>query len=766
MQHNYYPNQHVKASFNVFLMIVFCFLSLTTIAQVTPTFNLSSGPTLLANGQPDEAIGAKYIYQNVALSSDGFALDVILTIEDVVNCNIINVDTVIGSDSRFEPTLNTTAAGGYVDWKLEFVLDGTVTDANDEGVLARVDSFSLEAIDVDGFEFFGAVITDSYTVEASTPPGTELVISTSGDYTIFQSDADFAAGISIVNTQYIVKVDYVNISEIRFRNGSSVDSNNRQNSISFLGEVTFGTNGTTGVNSPPVISNSSGNTVMVNTPFSTNVLTGASDPDGNINLASTTLIDPNDPSNQGDANTPLVIPGVGTYTVDTSGNVTFTPEAGYIGSANVLFTVKDSLGVNSTQGTLEITVVDVDTDGDGTPDNADDDDDNDGIPDTEEFDCPSGFIAVGSTFNSKADPGTQAGLYSYNGASLDFTYDLQGSASWSAGVQTKTANGVSGTYINMQPKNTDVPDGDVAVYTYTFSETVYNVSFKWGGLDFEDRIDVSATNTDINVPVTITDINLGGNLSFLSAQSVVSSASGSNAPNNSVLITIDGPVNEIVIIGGKDNGNSGNSTMQLYEMQYCIGLNSDGDGIPDHLDTDADGDGCPDAIEASGSFVPSQLDGDLSLGNTSDGNGIPQVNGSSAQQSTTSAVTDSSQNSACSADLSLTKTIDKGFLRIGGTAVFTLTLKNEGPLTATGVQVRDALPAGLTYDLGSSTIPASTTYNSGTGIWDLSALSITSGQTITIQIAATVNSTGIKLNTAEIISSDQSDTDSTTNNSN
>ena len=118
------------------------------------------------------------------------------------------------------------------------------------------------------------------------------------------------------------------------------------------------------------------------------------------------------------------------------------------------------------------------------------------------------------------------------------------------------------------------------------------------------------------------------------------------------------------------------------------------------------------------------------------------------------------------ATLELTKTIDKGFLRIGGTAVFTLILKNEGPLTATGVQVRDLLPSGLTYDLGNSTIPASTTYNSVKGIWDLSALSITSGQSITIQIAATVNSTGIKLNTAEIISSDQSDTDSTTNNSN
>lgn len=747
-------------------MIVFCLLSFSTIAQIKPSFNLSSGPTLLSGGQPDRAEGARYIYQDVALSTDGFTLDAILIIKDIVNSSVISVDTALGSDSRLEPTTRTTAAGGYVEWELLFVLDGTVTTATDAGVLARVDSFSLEAIDVDGFEFFEAIVTNSYTVEGSTPPGTDLVISSNGDFIKFQSDADFAAGISENNTQYIVRIDYVNVSSISFRSGRSTSGGDRQNSLSFLGEVTFGTNSTTGVNSPPTVNNSSGNTVAVNTPFGINVLNGAADPDGNINLTSTVLIDPNNPANQGDASTPLVISGVGTYTVDNVGNVTFTPVSGYVGSANVLFTVKDSLGVNSDQGTLEITVTDIDTDGDGISDSADDDDDNDGILDTDEFDCSSGFIAIGKTFSTKADPGTQTGLYSYNGVSIDFTYDLQGGAQWSAGVQTKTANGVSGTYINVQPRRTDIPDGDVAVYTIKFSETVYNVNFKWGGLDVQDRIDVSADNSGISVPVTITDINLGGNLSFLSSQSIVSSAGGSNAPNNSVLISVDGPVNEIVIIAGKNDGNTGNSTMQMYEVQYCLALNSDTDGIPDHLDTDADGDGCPDAIEAAGSFIPSQLDGDLSLGNTSNSSGIPLVNGSSAQQSITSAVTDSSQNSACSADLSLTKMVDKGVLKVGATAIFTLTLKNDGPLSATGVQVKDALPVGLTYNAGSSTIPASTTYTSGTGIWDLSALTITSGQTITIKIAATVTSIGIKLNTAEIVSGDQIDTDSTINNSN
>jgi uncharacterized repeat protein (TIGR01451 family) len=129
-------------------------------------------------------------------------------------------------------------------------------------------------------------------------------------------------------------------------------------------------------------------------------------------------------------------------------------------------------------------------------------------------------------------------------------------------------------------------------------------------------------------------------------------------------------------------------------------------------------------------------------------------------------MTDASDSSACSADLSLIKTLEKGVLKLGETAFFVLRLTNDGPLSATGVQVRDLLPSGLTYDAGSSTIPANTTYDSSTGVWDLTNLTIVSGQTITLRIAATVTTTGVKLNTAEIIGSNQPDNDSTTNNGN
>ncbi|WP_405415208.1 beta strand repeat-containing protein [Maribacter sp. Asnod1-A12] len=52
-------------------------------------------------------------------------------------------------------------------------------------------------------------------------------------------------------------------------------------------------------------------------------------------------------------------------------------------------------------------------------------------------------------------------------------------------------------------------------------------------------------------------------------------------------------------------------------------IDTDGDGTADHLDTDADNDGCPDALEGDGTYTYSDLDSELRLTATVDGNGIP-----------------------------------------------------------------------------------------------------------------------------------------------
>ena len=118
------------------------------------------------------------------------------------------------------------------------------------------------------------------------------------------------------------------------------------------------------------------------------------------------------------------------------------------------------------------------------------------------------------------------------------------------------------------------------------------------------------------------------------------------------------------------------------------------------------------------------------------------------------------------ADLTLLKTVNKSVVKIGDEVQFTLTLTNNGPQSATGVQVKDILPSGLTYNAINSTIPANTSYTAGTGIWDLSTLTLTNGQTIVLTIAASVTSNNLKLNTTEVLTTNQLDSDSTPNSSN
>ncbi|MCB9875429.1 MAG: DUF11 domain-containing protein [Planctomycetaceae bacterium] len=113
-----------------------------------------------------------------------------------------------------------------------------------------------------------------------------------------------------------------------------------------------------------------------------------------------------------------------------------------------------------------------------------------------------------------------------------------------------------------------------------------------------------------------------------------------------------------------------------------------------------------------------------------------------------------------SADLSLTKSVSNATPNVGDSVTFTLTLANAGPDAASNVSVGDTLPTGMTFVTSS---PSQGSYNSGTGIWTVG--SVASGGNATLQIVATVTSTGTKTNTTQVTAADQFDPDSTPNNS-
>ena len=115
---------------------------------------------------------------------------------------------------------------------------------------------------------------------------------------------------------------------------------------------------------------------------------------------------------------------------------------------------------------------------------------------------------------------------------------------------------------------------------------------------------------------------------------------------------------------------------------------------------------------------------------------------------------------AIGADLSLTKTIrSSNPATAGSTSVFRLTVTSSASstVTATGVQVRDILPNGLTFVSASGT----GSYNAGTGIWSVG--SVAPGSSVFVDISATINATsGASIrNIAEIFASSAPDWDST-----
>jgi uncharacterized repeat protein (TIGR01451 family) len=110
------------------------------------------------------------------------------------------------------------------------------------------------------------------------------------------------------------------------------------------------------------------------------------------------------------------------------------------------------------------------------------------------------------------------------------------------------------------------------------------------------------------------------------------------------------------------------------------------------------------------------------------------------------------------ADLSLTKAVDNPTPNVGANVVFTVTVTNDGPSDATGVQVTDLLPTGYTYvsdDAGGA-------YDSGTGLWTVGGIS--SGTNATLNVTATVEASGDYDNVAEVTAAGEDDPDSTPNN--
>ncbi|MEA3414967.1 MAG: CFI-box-CTERM domain-containing protein, partial [Thermodesulfobacteriota bacterium] len=103
------------------------------------------------------------------------------------------------------------------------------------------------------------------------------------------------------------------------------------------------------------------------------------------------------------------------------------------------------------------------------------------------------------------------------------------------------------------------------------------------------------------------------------------------------------------------------------------------------------------------------------------------------------------------ADISVGKSVDKLNPSVDDNVIFTISVTNLGPNAATGVQVTDQLPAGLTYvndDSGGS-------YNPLSGVWTIG--NIANGDSAALTMTARVDQTGNMTNNASTTSSNPPD---------
>jgi hypothetical protein len=248
-----------------------------------------------------------------------------------------------------------------------------------------------------------------------------------------------------------------------------------------------------------------------------------------------------------------------------------------IGNKNIL--------VNSYEYSLQCTGPAGDCDGDGVPDATDLDDDNDGILDTN--DAPADCACTEWTPNTT---NSVNGIYTIDGVNTNVL--VTGLAN---GVQIRNMTAINGctSFIDLEDNIGGGPaQQNNGVINFNFSPQILNPTFQILSLG---RIGVSGTVTftDQNgdpINVLATSVISGSNITF------TGNAATGNESNGSVFLA-SGNYTQINILYNTGNGRKDGV---FYSLTSCVFLDTDLDGIPNHLDLDSDNDGCYDVIESGG----------------------------------------------------------------------------------------------------------------------------------------------------------------------
>ncbi|MFV9552160.1 Ig-like domain-containing protein, partial [Algibacter sp. PT7-4] len=550
-----------------------------------------------------------------------------------------------------EESVSTTIGGLTVGEEYEVVAYSltAVTEANGSGLR------------------YAGVYNDQYTFEAG---GSVRVVQLSGAPNVWRTDKlRFLAGAT--SETLIIRPG---------ANGAATGTTTADFSLFETVQVSITVDA---VNEVPV-ADSNTTTTLVNNPTTFNVTSTDVDNDGNIDDATVDL----DPSTPGIQNS--LVTADGTWSVDSSGNVTFSPVNGFVGTATIPYTVNDDYtldGVNasatSNPANLSVTVL-PDSDGDGVEDSADLDNDNDGILDEDEckvehqigwFHNANGGTSDFATFDGDSNT---APTSSFSGSSnISFGSGLDESRNYSFTYILDNAD--QDTFADAKANN------DYVQMSYTVASNVV-LSTIGGGFWTNASGDEDAPLGFFKMA-----LEMSTNASFSTATVLFQNKQIGDLSQGSTYVSFSDDYYISLTAGttyyfrfylyDEQNNDVIDNRLRFDDIYYnhINSCDTDGDGIPDYQDTDSDNDGCPDAIEGADNLTTSgTLSGGSNggssnnLGTQSNDNGIPLPLGTTGGNETTGQATTTGVTTATQVAVDATALANKEVTQ-GSATTFTIT---------------------------------------------------------------------------------------------
>ena len=314
---------------------------------------------------------------------------------------IINPGAIAGSGAT--TTISGLSAGGTFNFSVTDALTGCISAASSPVSINSVPNPPVNP--TASVTAHPTCTTPTGTIAVTAPTGASIVYSvdgttyqasgtfsglTPGSYNVTAKDnstgcessatvlavnavpgtpATPTAGITVLPTCAVPSATIVITAPSGPTISYSIDGINYQVSGTFTNvtpgatySITAFDNLTSCISSPPLslvvaptpncspVANDNTTTTTEDTPVTVNVTTNDTDSDGTIN-ASTVDLDPTTPGQQTTVTTPD-----GTWSVDGSGNVTFTPASDFNGSATIDYTVNDNSGGTSNVASITVTV--------------------------------------------------------------------------------------------------------------------------------------------------------------------------------------------------------------------------------------------------------------------------------------------------------------------------------------------------------------------------------------------------------------------------